>query len=99
MGLFYDDDSLSEGGRDNWALFLFRRKMKIFSLSVPLSTSIRQLSGSFAGTLRFSEDFSDTHGIRGPVKNFWLDYSQVTGILNQMQVLEADGPASVRLKW
>ena len=29
----------------------------------------------------------------------WLDYSQVTGTLNQMLVSEPGGPANVRLQW
>jgi hypothetical protein len=47
------------------------------------------------GTLRFSENFSSTHGIGGPAEHLRLDYSQVTEILNQMQV----SPAYVRLQW
>lgn len=55
--------------------------------------------GIFAGKIRFSEDLSATHGIRGPIDNLWLDYSQVTGTLNQMKVSEPNGPANVRLQW
>lgn len=55
--------------------------------------------GIFAGKIRFSEDWSATHGIRGPIDNLWLDYSQVTGTLNQMLVSEPGGPANVRLQW
>ncbi|OQE13978.1 hypothetical protein PENSTE_c040G06747 [Penicillium steckii] len=55
--------------------------------------------GIFAGAVRFSEELSITHGIPGPTGRLWLDYSQVTGVLNQMQVSEPGGKANVRLHW
>ena len=55
--------------------------------------------GIFAGTVRFSEEFSVTHGIPGPTRTLWLDYSQVTGALNQMQVSEPDGNTNICLLW
>jgi hypothetical protein len=55
--------------------------------------------GVFAGTIRFSENFNATHGIRGPAENLWLDYSQVTGTLNQMQALKPGEDANVGLQW
>ncbi|KAJ5896679.1 uncharacterized protein N7473_006078 [Penicillium subrubescens] len=36
---------------------------------------------------------------RGPIDHLWLDYSRVTGTLNQIQVSEPGGPANVRLQW
>lgn len=55
--------------------------------------------GIFAGNICFLTDVSVTHGIRGPVDNLWLDYSQVTGTLSQMLVSEPGGPANVCLAW
>lgn len=53
----------------------------------------------FAGTVRFSEKFNATHGISGPTKRLWLDYSQITGVLNQMHVSEPGDNANVCLLW
>ncbi|KAJ5117563.1 hypothetical protein N7448_011195 [Penicillium atrosanguineum] len=71
------------------------------SMSVCSIVPVREgdILGIFAGRIRFSEDLSATHGIRSPIDNIWLDYSQVTGTLNQMQVSEPGGPANVRLQW
>lgn len=55
--------------------------------------------GIFAGKIRFSEDWSTTHGVRSPISNLWLDYSQVNGTLNQTLVAEPRGPANVCLRW
>jgi hypothetical protein len=35
----------------------------------------------------------------GPTLYLWLDYSQVTGTLNQMRVARPGGEANVRLVW
>jgi hypothetical protein len=35
----------------------------------------------------------------GPTLYLWLDYSQVTGTLNQMRVARPGGEANVRLAW
>jgi hypothetical protein len=35
----------------------------------------------------------------GPAENLWLDYSQVTGMLNQMQVLKPSEDANIGLQW
>lgn len=55
--------------------------------------------GIFAGTIHFSEDIDLAHSILGPTENLYLDYSHVTGTLNQMQVSQQDAYASVRLEW
>jgi hypothetical protein len=55
--------------------------------------------GIFARIIRFSEDFNVKHGILSPVANLWLDYSQVTGTLNQMQVSQPGSSANVRFLW
>lgn len=55
--------------------------------------------GVFAGKIRLSENWNACHGIPGPIKDLGLDYSRVTGTLNQMQVSEPNGRANVNLQW
>jgi len=55
--------------------------------------------GIFAGHLRYSGQFDTIHGIRGPRENLWVDYSRVTGVLNQMRVSPPNGDANVCLVW
>jgi hypothetical protein len=55
--------------------------------------------GIFAGAIRFSDDFNRVHGIRGPMEKLWLDYSKVTGVLNQMDVSKPGGEANVQIRW
>ncbi|KAH6700678.1 hypothetical protein BKA61DRAFT_620970 [Leptodontidium sp. MPI-SDFR-AT-0119] len=55
--------------------------------------------GIYSGTIRFSENSSLSHGIPGPESKLWLDYSQVTGTFNQMQVSKPGGDANVHLRW
>ena len=54
--------------------------------------------GIFAGGIRFAED-NPVQRIPGPIADLFLDYSHVTGTLNQMHVSEDDGLANVRLEW
>lgn len=42
---------------------------------------------------------STRHGIRGSTEKLWLDYSEVTGPLNQMKVAALGGDANVALQW
>lgn len=68
--------------------------------SVPLFPCARETFEVFlSGKIRFSEARSATHGIHGPIDNLWLDYSQVTGMLNQMLVYDPGGSANVRIYW
>lgn len=55
--------------------------------------------GVLGGNLRYSADFDSTYGIRGPHELLWLDYSCVTGLLNQMHVSLADRDANVQVRW
>jgi hypothetical protein len=55
--------------------------------------------GIYSGTIRFSENTSLSHTIPGPKEKLWLDYSQATGTLNQMQVSEPHDDANVHLRW
>ena len=87
--------------KQDMSAFTFLLPQDGSSISVCSIVPVREgdILGIFAGRIRFSEDLSATHGIRGPIDNLWLDYSQVTGTLNQMQVSEPGGPANVRLQW
>lgn len=100
IGAPYDNQLVSDSGRDKSA-FTFLLPNDGGTLFVCSIVPVREgdFLGIFAGNVRFSGDSSATHGIRGPVDNLWLDYSQVTGTLNQMQVSEPGGPANVRLQW
>ncbi|OAQ60891.1 transposase IS4 domain-containing protein [Pochonia chlamydosporia 170] len=55
--------------------------------------------GIFSGNIRYSDVFDKKCGVRGPTKNLWLDYSQATGVLNQMKVSAPQGTENVRLEW
>ncbi|KAJ5710990.1 hypothetical protein N7488_005146 [Penicillium malachiteum] len=92
--------TVSESGRDK-STFTFLLPKDSSSLFVCSIVPVREgdFLGIFAGKIRFSEDLSVTHGIPGPVKNLWLDYSQLTGTMNQMLVAEPDGSANVCLQW
>ncbi|KAJ5754200.1 hypothetical protein N7533_003743 [Penicillium manginii] len=96
----YDNQLVSESGGDKSA-FIFLLPKDDSSLLVCSIVPVREgeFLGVFAGKIRFSEIWSPTHGIRGPVDNLWLDYSQVTGTLNQMLVSEPGGSANVRTHW
>lgn len=55
--------------------------------------------GIFAGMIRFTEKCDPVYGIPGPIENLWLDYSQLTGILNHMKVSPPGGDSNVQLCW
>lgn len=55
--------------------------------------------GTFAGEIRYSEEFNKSYGIPGPEQSLWLDYSRTTGALNFMRVSEDDSDANVSLEW
>ena len=57
------------------------------------------LVGIFAGKVRFSEHCNAARSILGPTPQLCLDYSQVTGTLNQMQVALLTEEANVHLTW
>ncbi|KXL49178.1 MAG: hypothetical protein FE78DRAFT_534645 [Acidomyces sp. 'richmondensis'] len=96
----YDYQLVSDSGRDK-SIFTFLLPTDGSSLFACSIVPVREgdFLGIFASKIRFSETWSTTHGIRGPIDNLWLDYSQVTGPLNQMLVSEPGGPANVRLQW
>ncbi|KAJ5471967.1 hypothetical protein N7539_008536 [Penicillium diatomitis] len=76
----YDNQLGLECGIDKSA-FTFLLPKDGSSLFVYSIVPVREgdFLGIFAGKIRVLT----THGIRGPIDNLWLDYSQVTGTLNQ----------------
>jgi hypothetical protein len=64
---------------------------------VPISPG--HLLGIFSGKIRFSEHCNVIQSIMGPAPHLWLDYSQVTGTLNQMLVARPGREANVQLTW
>lgn len=90
----------SEFGRDK-STFVFLVPQDRMALSVCSIVPVCEgdFLGIFAGSIRFSEVFNVKRGICSPIDNLWLDYSQVTGALNQMMVSEPGTPANVRLHW
>ncbi|KAJ6021264.1 hypothetical protein N7540_006768 [Penicillium herquei] len=91
---------VSEFGRDK-SPFVFIVPQDSMALSVCSIVPVCEgdFLGIFAGSIRFSEEFNVKRGICSPINNLWLDYSQVTGTLNQMTVSESDAQANVRLHW
>ncbi|KAJ5982539.1 hypothetical protein N7451_012639 [Penicillium sp. IBT 35674x] len=91
---------VSEFERDK-SPFIFLVPQDNMALSVcsivPLSEG--DFLGIFAGNVRFSEAFNVERGICSPIDNLWLDYSQVTGTLNQVKASEPGGPSNVCLQW
>ncbi|EAW16714.1 uncharacterized protein NFIA_060700 [Aspergillus fischeri NRRL 181] len=103
-----DNLGVAFGGR---SLFQDERDKSIFMLLAPRDDdqllSVRSLIpvyegdflGVFLGTIRSKPDFGPKWGVPGPQENLWLDYSQVTGTLNQMRDSRIGGLANVRLHW
>lgn len=80
-------------------MFLFPRRNRFLSVCPIVSVKQGDILGVFAGRIRFSDDFDNLYGIRGPFEKLWLDYSQVTGTLNQMKVSRHGSEANVQLHW
>lgn len=100
LGCSVDVNAVLRSQRDKSLFVSFLHSGK-YSLSViPIITIKKGDSlGVFAGHIRYSETFDAIHGIRGPRARLWLDYSQVTGVLNTMRVTPPGGDANVRLHW
>lgn len=96
----FDRQAITEGGK-NKSLFisLLPKGDNFLSVCPIIPVQEGDFLGLFAGTIRFSENFNAAHGIHGPAENLWLDYSQTTGTLNQMQVLKPGEDANVCLQW
>ncbi|KAH8706070.1 hypothetical protein BGW36DRAFT_285532 [Talaromyces proteolyticus] len=95
-----DQHIMSESGRNKSIfMFLFPRNDRYLSVCPIVPVNQGDILGLFAGTIRFSDDFDRLYGIRGPFEKLWLDYSQVTGTLNQMKVSQHSEEANVQLHW
>lgn len=98
LGIPHDDESVY-GGTDKSVFITLLPKDKSLFVSSIVPVCEGDFLNIFASAIRLSGNFSVTHGIPGPTENLWLDYSQVTGALNQMQVSEPGGHANVCLHW
>jgi hypothetical protein len=98
-GLF--NDCSSTGDTANKSIFVTLKAVDGQPLLVypMIPVSAGDFLGIFAGTIRFTEDDDLAQRIPGPTAGLFLDYSHVTGTLNQMQVSEDDSRANVRLEW
>jgi hypothetical protein len=77
---------------------LVEKSDKLLAVCPSIPVSRNNFLGVFSGKIRYSED-RVVQAIPGPTEKLWLDYSQVSGTLNQMQVAKPDGDANVHLKW
>ncbi|KAI7974218.1 hypothetical protein EIK77_004970 [Talaromyces pinophilus] len=95
-----DQYNVSESGQNKSVfMFLFPRRNRFLSVCPIVPVKQGDILGVFAGTIRFSDDFDNVYGIRGPLEKLWLDYSEVTGTLNQMKVSRHSSEANVQLHW
>jgi hypothetical protein len=72
---------------------------KLVSIFPIIPISPGDFSGVFSGKVRFSEYCNIAQSIIGLIPYLWLDYSQVTGTLNQMQATRSGGETNVCLAW
>jgi hypothetical protein len=101
LSSLFNDRALREPCRNKSIYITLEPKGDRFLSVCPIIPVVESdFLGIFSGTIRFSEDVvNGNHSIPGPTRNLSLDYSQVTGMLNQMQVSKPDGDANVRLEW
>ncbi|CRG92900.1 hypothetical protein PISL3812_09976 [Talaromyces islandicus] len=95
------DQHVMAGNASNKSIFtfLFPRDDTFLSVCPIVPINKGDDLGVFAGEIRFSDDFDPLNGMRGPLEKLWLDYSRVTGTLNQMKVSQDVDEANVRLHW
>jgi hypothetical protein len=95
------NDRSSTGDCANKSIFVTLKAVDSQALLVypMIPVSAGDFLGIFAGAIRFTEDDNPVQRIPGPTADLFLDYSHVTGTLNQMQVSEDDSLANVRLEW
>uniref|UniRef100_A0A093UXY3 Uncharacterized protein n=1 Tax=Talaromyces marneffei PM1 TaxID=1077442 RepID=A0A093UXY3_TALMA len=95
-----DQYNVSESGQNKSIfIFLFPGKNRFLSVCPIVPVNQGDILGIFAGRIRFSDEFDNLYGIRGPFEKLWLDYSQITGTLNQMKVSRHSNEANVQLHW
>ncbi|KAM4067587.1 hypothetical protein HRG_001478 [Hirsutella rhossiliensis] len=100
LGVPLDIKGLKSGSRNKSVFVSLLAKDEAFLWVCSVTTMNKDdRLGVFVGHLRHSEGFDTTWGIKGPRENLWLDYSKVTGLLNQMRVSQQGGDANVRLHW
>merc|ERR1712093_170465 len=96
--LFYDNVDTGLCWNKSIFISLIEKSDKLLAVCPSIPVSRNNFLGVFSGKIRYSED-RVVQAIPGPTEKLWLDYSQVSGTLNQMQVAKPDGDVNVYLKW
>jgi hypothetical protein len=101
LGVAFGGRSILQDERDKSIFMLLapRDDDQVLSVRSLIPVHEGDFLGAFSGTIRFTPEFEPKWGIPGPRENLWLDYSQVTGTLNQMRVSRIGDLANVRLHW
>ena len=94
-----EDAYIESGTNKSFFMSLRPGVEKLVSVFPIVPVNSGDLLGIFSGKVRFSEECAVAQAIEGPIPNLWLDYSQVTEILNQMRVARPGGEAKVHLAW
>jgi hypothetical protein len=71
---------------------------KLLAVSLLVSVAPGDFLGIFPGRLRYTKQ-KPLKAIKGPVPGLWLDYSEMTGKLNQMRVAKPSEKTNVCLAW
>ncbi|KAH8431674.1 uncharacterized protein LDX57_009329 [Aspergillus melleus] len=100
LGGFFDIYTGAEGMRNKSIFVTLLPKDEIFLSVCPIiSVNKGDFLGILAGDIRYSDNFSVSHGVPGPEDKLWLDYSKVTGTLNLMGVAVPGKSSNVYLQW
>jgi hypothetical protein len=71
---------------------------KLLSVSLLISCAPGDFLGIFSGKVRYTDE-KPSKAIKGPVPGLWLDYTEITGTLNQMRVARPGEKTNVCLAW
>lgn len=98
-GMFNQETGAGMDRNKSIYVTLMPREQDFLSVCSIITIKEGDFLGIFTGYFRYSEDFDDVYGIRGPTEKLWLDYSEVTGVLNQIRVAAPGENANVALQW
>lgn len=100
LGGFFDLQPRAATTRNKSIFVTMQPKDDVFLMVCPIiAVQEGDILGVYAGEIRYSADCHYAYGIPGPRENLWLDYSNVTGVLNFMKVSAPGGDSNVRLQW
>ncbi len=92
-------DTYIESGTNKSFFILIRPSAeKLVSVFPIIPVFLGDLLGIFSSKIRFLEHYNVTQAFKRPILNLQLDYLQVTGTLNQIQVIYSGGAANVYLE-